>query len=94
MAERLPVFLFFRLIVSGDRWRPRVAGGGKMLNSSEDRIVGLGTHFRVTGDGHGHQEFRHRQFGHRQPAPGIRRLMAERLTSERPTSVADTRHHS
>jgi hypothetical protein len=41
----------------------------------------------VTGDGHGHREFRVRPFGHRELAPGIRRLKAERLTP-----VAVTRH--
>ncbi len=46
----------------------------------------------VTGDGHGHREFRNRLFGHRELAPGFRRLKAEQLTPERPTSVAVTRH--
>ena len=46
----------------------------------------------VTGDGHGHREFRSRHFGHRELAPGFRRLMAERLTPERLTTVAVTRH--
>jgi hypothetical protein len=46
----------------------------------------------VTGDGHGHQEFRNRLFGCRELAPGFRRLKAERLTPERLTTVAVTRH--
>ncbi len=45
-----------------------------------------------SGDGHGYQEFRRRQFGHRELAPGLLQLKAERLIPERPTSVADTRH--
>ena len=48
--------------------------------------------FQVTGDGHGHREFRVRPFGHRELAPGFRRLKAERLTPERLTTVAVTRH--
>ena len=48
----------------------------------------------VTGDGHGHREFRVRPFGHRELAPGFRRLKAERLTPERLTPVAVTRHLS
>ncbi|NBR43257.1 MAG: hypothetical protein EBU04_10525, partial [Verrucomicrobia bacterium] len=48
--------------------------------------------FMVTGDGHGHREFRSRHFGHRELAPGFRQLMAERLTPERLTTVAVTRH--
>ena len=47
---------------------------------------------QVTGDGHGHREFRNRPFGHRELAPGFRRLKAEGLTSERLTTVAVTRH--
>jgi hypothetical protein len=47
---------------------------------------------RVTGDGHGHREFRNRPFGHRELAPGFRRLKAEGLTPERLTTVAVTRH--
>ena len=46
----------------------------------------------VTGDGHGHREFSYRPFGHRELAPGFRRLKAERLTPERLTAVAVTRH--
>ena len=46
----------------------------------------------VTGDGHRHREFRSRHFGHRELAPGFRRLMAERLIPERLTAVAVTRH--
>jgi predicted NACHT family NTPase len=46
----------------------------------------------VSGDGHGHREFRRRQFGHREQEPGYRRLKAERLTPERLASVAVTRH--
>ncbi len=51
-----------------------------------------GIHFRVSGDGHRHRDFRVRPFGHRELAPGIRRLMAERLFPERLTPVAVTRH--
>ena len=47
---------------------------------------------QVTGDGHGHREFRNRPFGHRELAPGFRRLKAERLTPERLTTVAVTCH--
>ena len=50
----------------------------------------LGIHFRVSGDGHGHREFRYRPCGHRELAPGSRRLKAERLTPERLTTVAVT----
>ena len=46
----------------------------------------------VTGDGHGHREFRSRLFGCRELAPGFRRLKAERLTPERLTTVAVTCH--
>jgi hypothetical protein len=46
----------------------------------------------VTGDGHGYREFRGRPFGHRELAPGFRRLKAERLAPERLTTVAVTRH--
>jgi hypothetical protein len=46
----------------------------------------------VSGDGHRHREFRGRPFGHRELAPGFRRLMAERPIPERPTTVAVTRH--
>jgi hypothetical protein len=46
----------------------------------------------VTGDGHGHREFRRRPFGHRERAPGPRRLKAEGLAPERLTTVAVTRH--
>ena len=46
----------------------------------------------VTGDGHGHLEFRSRLFGHRELAPGFRRLKTERLTPERLTTVAVTCH--
>jgi hypothetical protein len=47
---------------------------------------------QVTGDGHGHREFRNRPFGHRELAPGFLRLKAEGLTPERLTTVAVTRH--
>ena len=47
---------------------------------------------QVTGDGHGHLEFRNRTFGHRELAPGFRRLKAEGLTPERLTTEAVTRH--
>jgi len=43
-----------------------------------------------TGDGY--REFRNRPFGHRELAPGFRRLKAEGLTPERLTTVAVTRH--
>ena len=46
----------------------------------------------VTGDGHRHREFRNRPFGHRELAPGLQRLTAERLAPERLTTVAFTRH--
>jgi hypothetical protein len=46
----------------------------------------------VTGDGRGHREFRNRPFGHRELVPGFRRLKAGRLTPERLTTVAVTRH--
>ena len=46
----------------------------------------------VTGDGHGHREFRNRPFGHRELAPGFRRLKAERLAPERLTTEAVTCH--
>jgi hypothetical protein len=46
----------------------------------------------VPGDGHGHQELRYRPFGYQVLAPGFRRLKAERLTPERLTTVAGTRH--
>jgi hypothetical protein len=46
----------------------------------------------VTGDGHGRPEFWGRPFGHRELAPGFRRLKAERLAPERLTTVAVTRH--
>ena len=55
-------------------------------------MIGWGIYFRVSGDGHGHREFRVRPFGHRELAPGFRRLMAERLIPERLTTVAVTRH--
>jgi hypothetical protein len=46
----------------------------------------------VSGDGHGHRQFSCRQFGHRELAPGFWWLKAERLTPERPTTMAVTRH--
>jgi len=49
-------------------------------------------HFQVTGDGHGHREFRSQPFRYRELAPGFRRLKAERLNPERLTAVAVTRH--
>jgi hypothetical protein len=55
-------------------------------------MIGWGIHFQVTGDGHGHQEFRSRPFGYQELAPGFRRLKAERLIPERLTAVAVTRH--
>ena len=55
-------------------------------------MVGWGIHFRVTGDGHGNREFRSRPFGHRGLAAGFRRPKAERLSPERLTPVAVTRH--
>ena len=48
--------------------------------------------FQVAGDGHGNREFRQRPFGHRELAPGSRRLKAERLEPEWLTPVAVTRH--
>ncbi len=57
-----------------------------------NRIVGWGNYFRVSGDGHGQQELRNRPFGHQVLAPGFRRLKAERLIPEWPTTVAGTRH--
>ena len=47
---------------------------------------------QVTGDGHGHRQFRNRPFGHRELAAGFRRLNAERLNPEKLTAVAVTRH--
>ena len=55
-------------------------------------MVCWGIHFQVTGDGHRYREFRCRPFGHRELAPGFRRLMAKRLIPERLTTVAVTRH--
>ena len=56
-------------------------------------MIGWGAiHFQVSGDGHGHREFRSRLFGHRELAAGFRRLKAERLAPERLTTVAVTRH--
>ena len=46
----------------------------------------------VTGVGHRHREFRNRPFGHRELAPGLRELTAERLTPERLTTGAVTCH--
>ena len=58
-----------------------------------DRMIGWrAIHFQVSGDGHGHREFRSRHFGHRELAPGFLRLKAERLATERLTTVAVTRH--
>jgi hypothetical protein len=47
---------------------------------------------QVTGNGHGHREYRNRPFGHRELAAGFRRLKAEGLTPERLTTVPVTRH--
>jgi hypothetical protein len=47
---------------------------------------------QVTGVGHGDREFRNRPFGHRELAPGFRRLKAERLAPERLTSEAVSCH--
>ena len=55
-------------------------------------MIGWGIHFKVSGDRHGHREFRNRPFGHRELAPGFRRLKAERLTPGRLTTVAVNRH--
>jgi hypothetical protein len=44
----------------------------------------------VPSDGHGHRELRRRPFGHRELAPGFRRLRAEELIPERLTTVAVT----
>ena len=71
-------------------------GKGKRQNSKGavegDRMIGCGIYLRVSGDGHGQRDFRCRPFGNRELAPGFRRLKAERLTPERPTTVAVTRH--
>jgi hypothetical protein len=55
-------------------------------------MIGWGIHFQVTGDGHGHQEFRSRPSRYQELAPGFRRLKAERLIPERLTAVAVTCH--
>jgi hypothetical protein len=69
---------------------------GKEGNREARRLRGLVDQreikFRVSGDGHGYREFRSRSFGYRELAPGFRRLKAERLTPERLTTVAVTRH--
>jgi hypothetical protein len=52
-------------------------------------MIGCGIY---SGDGHGDREFSYRLFGHRELAPGLRRLKAERLTPEWLTPVAVTRH--
>ncbi len=57
-----------------------------------NRIIGWGNHLRVSDDGYGHREFRRRQLGLRELAPGFRRLKAERLYPEWLTPVAVTRH--
>ena len=49
---------------------------------------------QVTGDGRGHREFRNRPFGHRELAPGFRRLKAEGLTPERLTTLPVTWNES
>jgi hypothetical protein len=48
--------------------------------------------FRVSDDGHRHRKLRHRPLGHRELAPGFRRLKAELLATERLITVAVTRH--
>ena len=62
------------------------------MQASIEYGVSRETKRRVTGDGYGHREFRNRPFVHRELAPGFRRLKAERLTPERLTTVAVTRH--
>jgi hypothetical protein len=46
----------------------------------------------VTGDGHGHREFRSRHLGHRELVSRLLRPRAERLTPERLITVAVTCH--
>jgi hypothetical protein len=75
--------------------RYNVSGGGsdtRLKGRPETGELAGGIHFRVPGDGHGRREFRSRQFGHRELAPGFRRLKAEQLTPERLKPVAVTRH--
>ena len=67
-------------------------GQGGHTRGTEARLTREKQKDMVTGDGHGHREFRGRSFGHRELAPGIRRLKAERLAPERLTTVAVTRH--
>ncbi len=67
-------------------------GKGSAQRETGNRIVGWGNHFRVSGDGNGHREFRNRPLSHRELAPGFRRLKAERLNPGRLTAVAVTRH--
>ena len=67
----------------------------QMLGGSEDSRVSSMEYRKsqkdmVTGDGHGHREFRSRPFGDRELAPGFRRLKAERLIPERLIPVAVT----
>ena len=69
-------------------------GAHKRHGGSEARLTREKQKDMVTGDGHRHREFRSRHFGHRELAPGFRRLKAERLTPERLTTVAVTRHLS
>jgi hypothetical protein len=58
-----------------------------------NRIEGWGIYYRMSGDGHGHREFRRRQFGNQELALGSGRLKSEWLTPERQASVAVTRPH-
>ena len=95
-----------RCIASGGRWRPQVAGGGQhypnpgradrlgqpRLSEGAQPYPRQRIHLRVSGDGHVRRGFRCRPFGHRELAPGFRRLKAERLIPERLTTVAVTRH--
>ena len=70
-------------------WGETVLKGGSI--GRPDGWLG-GIHFQVSGDGHRHRVLRIRPLGHRELAPGFRRLKAERLTPERLTTVAVTRH--
>ncbi len=76
--------------MAGGSHRWQVAG--EMHISGETGELAGGIHFGVPGDGNGHREFWTRHFSHRVLAPGFRRLKAGRLTPERPTSGAATRH--
>ena len=68
--------------------------GGEILEARRLRgsVDQKAAAIQVTGDGHGNREFRNRPFGHRELAPGFRRLKAERLAPERLTTEAVTCH--